>query len=606
MTARLHTELPDLKGHRAERAFIERLVELGDAQTEVWGNVDYLQGVGDLDTILLHRDIGIFTIEVKGVGLDAILDYGLKTCRIKDRSGPHPVDQVSLATLDLRHYLGRFPGPRSPFFIMTAAFPRIRRTAFAERFRDAQVVQHAESLIFEEDLDSSMALWRRLRHIREVPARGRGARNPVPTSEQISHFTDLVKPGPLPAVSQADQQRGGVLRRQITKPSNLSQKYIEPANRPPTIFRGAPGTGKTVRLQEIAVGHARAGRAVLFTCFNRVLASTLRGIMASQDLGEEVSRRIVVTHVDELRKQLTDDLDTFRSTFGTICVDEGQDLAQDAFEFLQALASPDAEWFMADGPGQELYGSANKTGEASAFLQAARADGTTEILRRNFRNSSAGYLVAQGVFEKSPDISAVAKWVSTHPLHRPAEDASEMLDLEGTQMTAGGELPQIIRVKAPPTGDWREAKLHAYVAVFNAVLEQLAAEGKRRDLAVLCARGDRTSGEPQLAREALAMLGVPVHDQIEGAARDAVVPEDHVRLTTIHSSRGIEASRVVILDYDRGVSSVEAHTRNSRIMCHIALSRGQLGTTVIALDDASSPHLLFLEELIRAYQPQED
>lgn len=606
MPARLHTALSGEKGHVSERQFIERLVELGDARTQIWGNVDYLQGVGDLDAIVLHEDIGFFTIEIKGITLDMIEEYGLKHCRIKGRSGPHPVDQIGLATLDLRHYLGRFPGARAPFFLMTAAFPRITRAAFVSRFNDPQVVLHADSLIFAEDLEAPTELWRRLQHVKEFPAKGRSAWDPIPTAQQVSRFTDLVKPGPLPTSSQADQERGGVLRRQVASPSNVSQKYIVPGHRPPTIFRGAPGTGKTVRLQEIAVGHARAGRAVLLTCFNRVLASTLRGIMASQNLGDEVDRRIVITHVDELRKQLADDRDTFQGMFGTVCVDEGQDMSDESFEFLRSLASADAEWFIADGPGQELYGSANKTGEPAVFLANARSRGVVETLRRNFRNSSAGYLVAQGAFEKSPDISTVATWVDDHPLRRPTEDASSMLDLEGTQMTAGGELPQFIRIQLPPGGDWRQAKLHSYVAVFNAVLEQLAAEGKRRDLAVLCARSDRASAEPQLAREALAMLGVPVHDQIDGVARDTVVPEDHVRLTTIHSSRGIEASRVVILDYDRGVSAAEAHTRNSRIMSHIALSRGQIGTTIIALEGASSPHLMFIEELVKAYQPQED
>ena len=372
----------------------------------------------------------------------------------------------------------------------------------------------------------------------------------------------------------------------------MSQKYLVPSQRPPTIFRGAPGTGKTVRLQEIAVAHARAGRAVLFTCFNRVLASTLRGVMASQKLGEEVDNRIVITHVDELKKQLVDDLDTFKAIFGTLCVDEGQDMSDDAFDFLRTLASPDAEWFMADGPGQELYGNPNKTGEPPAFLATARAQGSTETLRRNFRNSSAGYLVAQAVFEESPNLESIPGWIAKHPLRRVAEGSSEMLELEGTQLMAGGDLPEVIRISLPVGGgDWRQAKLHAYVAIFNRTLEKLASEGKRRDLAILCARADGKSAEAQWARKALAVLGVPVHDQIDGPARDAVTPKDHVRLCTIHSSRGIEASRVIILDFVNGVSAAEAHSRNSRNMSHIALSRAQIGTAIIAIDDSTSPHL---------------
>ena len=45
--------------------------------------------------------------------------------------------------------------------------------------------------------------------------------------------------------------------------------------------------------------------------------------MASQNLGEEVDNRIVITHVDELKKRLVDDLDSFEAMFGTLCVDEG-------------------------------------------------------------------------------------------------------------------------------------------------------------------------------------------------------------------------------------------------------------------------------------------
>lgn len=604
MPAHLHTELPMGRGHGAERAFIERLVELSDSQVQVWGNVDYLQGVADIDTILVQPDIGVFTIEVKGVSLDMIEQYGLKQCRIRGRSGPHPVDQISLATIDLRNYLGRFPGGRSPFFLMTAAFPTIARKAFNARFSDPQIILHSESLIFAEDLESPTALGQRLLTIRETPAKGRAVRNAIPTYEQMARFVDLIKPGPLAPASQADKARGSVLRRQVASPSTVSRRYLEPSSRPPTIFRGAPGTGKTVRLQEVAIAHARAGRAVLFTCFNRVLASTLRGVMASQNLGDEVDKRIVVTHVDELRRQLGDDVESFAGVFGTVCVDEGQDMADDAYEFLGALASPQAEWFIADGPGQELYGQASKTGEPSNFLAKARADGVTETLRRNYRNSSAGYLVAQALYEKSPSLDAIPDWVSEHPLRRDLSDASEMLGLEGTQLTPGGDLPDIIRVTLPPGGDWRQAKLHAYVAVFNAVLEKLASEGKRRDLAILCARGDTKSGEAQWARDALKLLGVPVHDQINGPERDAGVPEDHVRLATIHSSRGIEASRVVLLDFANGVSGTEAHNRNSRIMSHIALSRAQIGTTIVAVDESHSPHLTFLEELIRSYESQ--
>ena len=171
MPGRLHTALPEERGHTTERLFLERLVALGDARTQVWGNVDYLQGVGDIDAILLQPDIGMFTIEIKGVDLDMVEEYGLKHCKIRGRSGPHPVDQIGLATIDLRNYLNRFPGGRPPFFLMTAAFPRFTRQAFLSRFNNPQIALHVNSLIFADDLESQTTFWRRLLAIREVPAK---------------------------------------------------------------------------------------------------------------------------------------------------------------------------------------------------------------------------------------------------------------------------------------------------------------------------------------------------------------------------------------------------------------------------------------------------
>lgn len=596
-----------------ERAFIEKIVSLGDAHTHVWGDVDYLPGgVPDVDVILVHEDLACFNIEVKAVPLEALEDYGLKVCQIRNRSSNHnPVQQAGRAVTGLITYIGATAGVRAPFIFATAAFPLIRRAAFLARFDSAAIRTQIDGMIFAEDLESQSAFMDRLRRIRvSPPHKGSPRRDVTPTPVQVRALLETLEPGGRPAPTKADKARGETLRSQVGSAgrkrggSGPAQKFLAPAARQPVIFRGAPGTGKTVQLQEVAVAHARAGRPVLFTCFNKVLASTLRGILSTQELGEEVDKRVVVTHVDELARQLnSEDLEAFKGLFGTICVDEAQDMPQEHFDFLQVLAADDAEWFLADGPGQELYGEANKTGVAPPFLALAREQGQIETLKRNYRNTTASYLVAQAVYELAPDIATIPAWIQKRPL-KVIPDESEMLDLVGVQVAPGGELPHVVRVSAPSgsTAAWQQAKIDAYAAVFHQELEKLASEGKRRDLAVLCAMGDNKSGEPRLAREALRVLGVPTHDQVHPDARGLAVPEDHVRLVTIHSSRGIEASRVVILGMDKGISTAEGHQRNSRIMSYIALSRGQLGTTIVTLDDAQNPYITFIEELTRAYR----
>lgn len=602
MAGTLHTQLPGGKGHAGERYFAEKLIELGDARSHVWAGVDYLPGgVPDLDVVFLHEEIGTFNIEVKAVSLEMIEDFGLNVCQIKDRSASHhPVAQAGVAQIGLRNYLGSVSKARPPFFFATAAFPKITRASMLNRFDSPQLRLQIDGMVFSDDLESSNLLWKRLLSIRQSPPRGKSPKDPVPKRDQVSALIAALDPGAQPKATAADRARGEVLTRQVgapgrrPSPSTAAGRYLVPGSRAPVVFRGAPGTGKTVQLQEIAVAHARAGRPVLFTCYNKVLASTLRGIMSTQRLGDEVDRRVVVTHVDELRAQLADDeLEAFSGLFGTICVDEAQDMTDESFDFLKALAGPDAEWFLADGVGQELYG------DGSAFLENARNAGIVENLRRNYRNSTAAFLVAQAVFEHGPDESAVARWVADRPL-RAAPSDDEMFDLP--ELAPGGELPEIIRLGVPVGQGWRDAKLDGYVAVFHQVLERLASEGRRRDLAVLCARRDEKSAEPDLARRALAVLGVPIHDQIDPTQRGLAVPEGAVRLCTIHSSRGIEAARTVILDFDHGISTKPEMAQNSRIMSYIALSRGQLGTTIVALDDAQNPYLTFVESLVQEYR----
>ncbi|UUW92897.1 nuclease-related domain-containing DEAD/DEAH box helicase [Pimelobacter simplex] len=507
MPGHLHSPVPDRKGHLGERAFIERLVELGDTHTHVWGDVDYLpSGVPDIDAILVHEDLACFNIEVKAVPLDAVEEFGLKVCQIRGRNGGHhPVLQAGRAVTGLVAYVGTTANVRAPFFFATAAFPLIKRSEFAARFSAAPVRLQAEGMIFADDLVSSDALLGRLQTIRvSPPHKGSPRRDIAPTPVQVKALLEVLDPGSRPAPTRADRDRGEVLRVRVGAPgktassSGPAAKYLTPSNRKPVVFRGAPGTGKTVQLQEIAVAHARAGRPVLFTCYNKVLASTLRGIMSTQRLGDDVNKRVVVTHVDELVNQLNgDDREAFRGLFETICVDEAQDMPQEHFDFLRVLAADDAEWFLADGPGQELYGPANKTGEAPPFVQQARAEGSVETLRRNYRNKTANFLFAQAVYEHAPNTDEIAGWVAKHPL-RSGPNPDAMLDLGGIESNAGGELPRIVRIALPtgPRTNWQQAKLHSYVAIFHEELEKLAAEGKRRDLAILCAMSDSKKWSP--------------------------------------------------------------------------------------------------------------
>jgi len=60
---------------------------------------------------------------------------------------------------------------------------------------------------------------------------------------------------------------------------NSRRKYLVPGSSKEVLFRGAPGTGKTFRLLEIALAHAHAERSVLLACYKTVLAAELRRML---------------------------------------------------------------------------------------------------------------------------------------------------------------------------------------------------------------------------------------------------------------------------------------------------------------------------------------
>lgn len=607
MPAKIYTDVPSGDGHWGEQQLVTRLVELGNDRTHLWAGVDYLPGgVPDIDLVLIQADLACFNIEIKGIPIDAIERYGLDVCDIRGRStSHHPVKQAGVAQIGLRNYFPTVSNVRCPYLFATAAFPRIRRKDMVARFDGQPLLLQFEGMIFEEDLVDEHALQARLQRITQQPPRGLPPRHPLPEQRQLDAAIRVLDPGARKvAASRSDRARGATIAENVGRPgarpssSGPAAKYLQPGQARKVVFRGAAGTGKTVQLQEIAVAHARAGRAVLFTCYNRVLASTLRHILSTQQLGEAVDKRIVVAHVDELRKQLGDSIESFTGLFGTICIDEAQDMEQVSFEFLCELASPDGEWFLADGHGQELYS------HRSDFVAKAREQGTVETLRRNFRNSSAGFLVAQATYEHAPDEAAIPDWTARRPLRAAKQPTPDAL-FELPQSDDGGHLPRVVRVdRSGP--DWRKKRLNAYTAVIFAELEKLAEEGNSRDLAILCAEGDQKSEEAGVARQALQLLGVPVHDQIEVGGRDRPVEEGQVRLVTIHSSRGIEASRVVVLGMATGISQDPRHQTNSRVMSYIALSRAQTATTVIAPDNVANTFVDFIESLVATYRATDE
>lgn len=623
MSATVHTELPpDRPGHQGERRLAVALQKNCGPEFHLWFNLDYFPAARELDMLLCLEGVGVFAIEVKAVPLDEIESCGAKEMqfRRRTRSNAHPLQQAQAALWDLRDRLVWLHDEEKaeqnrliPFISALAAFPLISRADFFARFGGTSLVDAQVNMLFKEDLEDGDSLARRLEQaILEPPI---GPRRPDKwnlTSAQLQLLVDTLRPGGGLGPSQAERARAQVIDRPDSKSRQRIRGYLEPHPHQPVFFRGFPGTGKTIVLLQIARAHARAGRSVLFTCFNKVLAADVRRLLAATDLDPEDLKRIEVVHVSKMLArygwpgkdreaervwQLRRERSPQRS-YDTVCIDEGQDLADWAYELIDWHAHRnETEWFIADGPGQELYLEAAGP-RLSELRAAAREEKRIAQFNRVYRTAQIDFLVAQGVFEHAPALDKIEAWTKRHPLPAPKVEQgdaffSSPLDLE---FETRGLLPKIMRTAA------RHAPPHAPDSLYSTLLqlvphelEAAADDGRPGDLAVLVHNVKDTRDKTTVI-EALDTLGVAYIDQHDKKKRDDVLPAGKVRLVSFHSARGIEAHRTILVGFD----DLDAQ-RHGKQLAYIALSRAKSSTTVLLRDGQPGPYSRFLTALIEDY-----
>ena len=234
-------------------------------------------------------------------------------------------------------------------------------------------------MIFAEDLQSGSALKERLQAVILDPPIG-ASRPPgwELQPQQIAFLISALQPDGKLGPSPAERLRAKVVDNPDAKARNRIRDYLEPSSHPPVFFRGYPGTGKTMVLLQIACAHARSGRQVLFTCYNKVLASDIRRLLCATNLEPADLARIEVVHAAkllarnctyvrsreaELVRKLCNSAERPDRSYDTVCIDEGQDLGDWAYDLVDWYADRhNTEWFIADEPGRSCTSSSRGLG----------------------------------------------------------------------------------------------------------------------------------------------------------------------------------------------------------------------------------------------------
>ncbi|MGI9085093.1 MAG: hypothetical protein ACR2FE_07345 [Aeromicrobium sp.] len=107
-------------------------------------------------------------------------------------------------------------------------------------------------------------------------------------------------------------------------------------------------------------------------------------------------------------------------------------------------------------------------------------------------------------------------------------------------------------------------------------------------------------------RDVIQLTGVKCLDQINDENRRRILPENHIRLVTIYSARGIESTRALLFgskEHRFGGKPGLLPQRVNRNAGYIAMSRAKHGTRVVMVEgDEMSDFGSFLLELIEGYK----
>jgi hypothetical protein len=614
----IHVNTPTT--NHGEQRVLERLIGLGDDKLHIWFGLNYLPGVRDIDVLLWHEKAGVFAVEVKGVQLDDVLEYGYNHCLIDGRKPDQgPVVQAHRAMESLKHGFLVERGIKSIFIVPTACWPLVYREEWNDRWDSGLVTgPYAESMIFREDLElGAEHLLHRLAHIWANPPIRAAARDREVTSEPVRsrstfrHDTERLEALKAvlnniskPKLTITDRERLKTIEAGV---SGELAKQFDPDKPVKAIFTGAPGTGKTFRLLQIASTHAYRGHKVLFACFNKTLAADLRRLVLASPRLRQCEYTPDVVDVFELAKQLftanglehsdsldqeewgeyvTQELESQQEQgvehYDTLLIDEAQDMAGWNLRLLEMHAGPKTTIVAARGNGQELYRSASDSNEWFERLQLAGAEVIN--LRQNFRNTFKNFIVAKAFHECYPDEEKAAQSIARTAKQKRRKTQDELqFSRPGARITAVE--PMVSEEgEGVDDNDYEQRMIQRYLQVIRSEYEQLMKDENATPMELLVLVPTPNGAIAQYARNALDELRrqneIEFIDLTKEELRRVSPPGHKVRLCTFHSARGLEGTRVVIFGFEQLDKLADSLDVDPRKLAFVVLTRAVFETVV--------------------------
>ena len=600
------------RANAGEKRVLDALSRQLEDDYTVWHNIPIMGSGREPDFVILHPQRGLLILEVKDWKRRTIVEANPMQVELQTDRGrvnvTHPVSQARAYMLDVTHLLERHPplchasGERRGKLLMPwgwgAVLSHVKRDEVAGDASFEAVFEPHKVLLADDLADDvdAMAFQQRLWGMFNVQWRS------ALTLPQLALVRGLLFPElrlgeqqPLPL----EPSLSALVVRDVLQVMDQQQEAVARGlGEGHRLIHGPAGSGKTMILvfRALQLQHAaRPDKPILVLCYNRALRDRIAAMLQLKGVGPAVQVRTFHSWALELVRtyQLApvksslkgEDFDAIAALacegiasarvppgqYAALLIDEAHDLADDWLAAAVRMVDPATKSLLVlYDDAQSIYQKSRR--KLSFAKLGVEARGRTEILKINYRNTREVLSLAM----------ECARPILQEKSSSDGDDVPLVLpDSAGRT----GPLPVLRRFAKP-------AHEHRFVAERIA---ELRAAGRSLNDIVIAAR---VAYPLRVVQEVLQKHGIrAVHLKEAGRAGAG---DEFVRLTTLHSSKGLEFPVVFLIGLNL-LDAREAALPDELRLLYVGMTRATQELYLSASD--TSPIVEQVEAALARLQP---